>query len=391
MLGLSELAPRVFQSEIRAMSVLCDAAGGVNLAQGICDTAVPAIVAEGAAKAIRDGNNIYTRLEGISRLRRAVAGHVEQFGGRTVDPEREVLITSGATGAFHAATLALLNPGDEVIVFEPFYGYHLSTLRAIRAVPVVVALEMPGWRLDLEAVRAAVTEKTRAMVINTPANPSGKVFSRAELEGLAEIAREHDLFVITDEMYEHFVYGGVRHVSAAAIEKMAERTVVISGFSKTFSVTGWRVGFLLADPKWVASIGYFHDLLYVCAPAPLQHGVADGLERLERAFYEGLGREYETKRDLLLGALREAGLKPHVPEGAYYVLADAARIPGETGAEKARCLLKKTGVAAVAGSAFFRSTPGERGRGEDLLRFCFAKKDEDLLEACRRLREARFQ
>ena len=389
MLELSELAPRVFQSEIRAMSVLCDAAGGVNLAQGICDTAVPAIVAAGAARAIRDGNNIYTRLEGIDRLRRAIAAHVAQFSGRTVDPDRQLLVTSGATGAFHAATMALLNPGDEVIVFEPFYGYHLSTLQAVRAVPVIIRLELPDWRLDLDAVRSAVTARTRAMVINSPSNPSGKVFTRAELEALADIAREFDLFVITDEMYEHFVYGGARHLSAAAIDGMEERAVVISGFSKTFSVTGWRVGYLLADAKWIPSIGYFHDLLYVCAPAPLQHGVADGLEKLEPAFYKGLAREYETKRDLLLRALTEAGLTPHTPDGAYYILAYAASIPGETGAEKARSLLRQTGIAAVAGRAFFASVPDERNRGEDLLRFCFAKKDEDLERACQRLRGAR--
>jgi aminotransferase len=379
-LSLSELAPRVVQSEIRAMSVACDAVGGVNLAQGVCDTEVPEVVAEGAIAAIRAGLNIYTRLDGIARLRRAIAENVQRTLGIAVDPEREVLVTSGATGAFHAAAMALLNPGDEVLVFEPFYGYHVSTLKSLRVVPVLVALTAPDWGLDLEAVRAAITPRTRAVVVNTPANPCGKVFTRKELEGLAEIAREFELFCLTDEIYEHFVYGGARHLSPAAIPGMRERTILMSGFSKTFSVTGWRVGYLIADARWVGPIGYFHDLTYVCAPSPLQQGCADGMERLGAEFYAGLAREHEGKRTMIVDALRAAGMKPYVPDGAYYVLASAANLPGATAAEKARALLAKTGVASVAGSAFFRP-----GKGEDLLRFCFAKKDKDLVEACRRL------
>jgi aminotransferase len=381
-LALSELAPRVVQSEIRAMSVECDRMGGVNLAQGICDTEVPEVVAGGAIAAIRTGLNIYTRLDGIARLREAIAAKVQRTLGITVDPAREVLVTSGATGAFHAAAMALLNPGDEVLVFEPFYGYHVSTLKSLRVVPVMVALEAPDWQLDLDAVRAAITPSTRAMVVNTPANPCGKVFTRKELEGLAEIAEEFDLFCLTDEIYEHFVYGDAKHVSPAMIPGMRERTILMSGFSKTFSVTGWRVGYLIADARWLGSIGYFHDLTYVCAPAPLQQGCADGVERLGAEFYEGLAREHEGKRTMIVDALRAAGMTPYVPDGAYYVLASAGNLPGATAAEKARALLAKTAVASVAGSAFFRP-----GKGEDLLRFCFAKRDKDLVEACRRLRE----
>jgi aminotransferase len=381
-LGLSELAPRVMQSEIRAMTVECDRMGGVNLAQGVCDTEVPEVVAEGAIRAIRDGLNIYTRLDGIARLRAAIAAKAERTLGLAVDPEREVLVTNGATGAFYAAAMALLNPGDEVLLFEPFYGYHVNTLKSLRVMPVAVALEAPEWRLDLEAVRAAITPRTRAMLINTPSNPSGKVFTRTELEGLAEIAEEFDLFVFTDEIYEHFIYGGAKHVSPATIPGMRERTILMSGFSKTFSVTGWRVGYLIADAKWVGSIGYFHDLTYVCAPAPLQQGCADGVEKLGAEFYEGLAREHKEKRTMIVEALRAAGMMPQVPDGAYYVLASAGNLPGATAAEKARALLAKTGVASVAGSAFFRP-----GGGEDLLRFCFAKRDGDLAEACRRLRE----
>jgi aminotransferase len=383
-LGLSELAPRVVQSEIRAMTAECDRMGGVNLAQGVCDTEVPEVVAEGAIRAIKAGLNIYTRMDGIERLRRAIAAKVERTHGIVVDAEREVLVTNGVTGAFQAAAMALLNPGDEVLVFEPFYGYHLSTLRSMRVNTTPVALSAPEWGLDVAAVRAAITPRTRAMMINTPSNPAGKVFTRTELESLAAIAEEFDLFVFTDEIYEHFLYGGAKHVSPASLPGMRERTILMSGFSKTYSVTGWRVGYLIADARWVGSIGYFHDLTYVCAPAPLQQGCADGLEKLGDDFYEGLAREHEVKRTMIVDALRDAGMRPHVPDGAYYVLASAGGLPGKTAAEKARALLAKTGVASVAGSAFF--APGS-GRGEDLLRFCFAKKDGDLAEACRRLRE----
>ncbi|MCU1324590.1 MAG: aminotransferase class [Acidobacteriaceae bacterium] len=387
-LRLSELAPRVVQSEIRAMTAECDRMGGVNLAQGVCDTEVPAVVMEGAIRAMRDGHNIYTRMDGIHRLRRAISEKLALTHGLEADPEREVMVASGATGAFHAAAMALLNPGDEVLLFEPFYGYHVSTLRSMKVAAVAVPLERTDtgdetrWSLDLAAVRSAITPRTRAMVVNTPSNPAGKVFTRAELEGLGAIALEFDLFVFTDEIYEHFVYGGAEHVSPATLEGMRERTILMSGFSKTFSVTGWRVGYLVADAKWMGAIQYFHDLLYVCAPSPFQHGCADGVEQLGKTFYARLAVEHELKRGMLVDALRAAGMRPHVPDGAYYILASAGNLPGKTAAEKARALLAQTGVASVAGSAFF--APGS-GRGEDLLRFCFAKKDEDLMEACRRL------
>jgi aminotransferase len=380
-LTLSELAPRTLQSEIRAMTAECDRIGGINLAQGVCDTGVPQVVADGAAAAIRDGYNIYTRMDGIARLRHAISAQVERNRGLSYDPEREVIVTSGVTGAYHAAAMALLNPGDEVLLFEPMYGYHAVTLTSLRVKPVPVALTAPEWTLDLAAVRAAITPRTRAMLINTPANPTGKVFTRAEIEGLAAIAQEHDLFVLTDEIYEHFVYDGAKHFSPAELPGMRERTIVMSGYSKTYAITGWRIGYLVADAKWTAAINYFHDLTYVCAPAPLQHGVADGVEQLGNDYYRRLAADHDVKRQMMLSALRDAGMAPHVPDGAYYILAEAHNLPGKTAAEKARNLLAEIGVAAVAGSAFFR-----KGEGENLLRFCFSKKDAELAEACRRLR-----
>ncbi len=385
-LHLSAIAPRTVQSEIRAMTVLCDDMGGVNLAQGVCDTDPPEIVKAGAERAIRDGFNIYTRVDGIARLRRAIAGQVARTHGIDVDPDREVLITSGATGAFQSAIEAILNPGDEVILFEPFYGYHANMLRARQVVPVPVAMtaaSITEWRLDLDAVRAALTPRTRAMIVNSPSNPAGKVFTLAELEGLAAIAEERDLFIFTDEIYEHFIYGSARHLSPASLPRMRARTILISGFSKTFSVTGWRIGYLIADPRWVPSIGYFQDMTYVCAPSPLQHGVADGVEQLPPSFYTALATDHLAKRTMLVEALRDAGLTPHIPDGAYYILASTGSLNGRNAAERSRDLLARTGVASVSGAAFFRQGSPD---GEELLRFCFAKKDAELLDACARLR-----
>jgi aminotransferase len=365
------------------MTAECDRIGGINLAQGVCDTPVPAVVEEVAIQAIQAGHNIYTRLDGIARLRNAISAKQKRDYALAYDPESEVLVASGATGGFHAAAMALLNPGDEVLLFEPFYGYHVSTLESLRINPVLVALAAPDWALDTDALNAAITTRTRAVVLNTPSNPSGKVFSLAELQAIAKVCTDHDLFLITDEIYEYFVYDGARHISAATLPGMRERTIVISGFSKTFSVTGWRLGYVTANRKWMGAMSYFHDLTYVCAPSALQHGAAAGLEQLAPSFYAELAASHQDKRTRMLSALTDSGLTPTTtPAGAYYVLADATRLKGKTAADKARHLLAATGVAAVAGSAFFRS-----GRGEDLLRFCFAKKDEDLDEACARLRQ----
>ena len=381
-LRVSELAPGAVQSEIRAMSVACERIGGINLAQGVCDTPVPAPVEQEAIAAIRAGHNIYTRLDGIDRLRHAIAAKQQRDYGLAYDPETEVLVASGATAGLHAAAMALLNPGDEVILFEPFYGYHTATLNSMRVKPVLVPLTEPDFSLETSALRAAVTPRTRAILLNTPANPSGKVFTQAETEAVCQACLEHDLFLITDEIYEYFVYDGARHIAPATLPGMSERTIVISGFSKTFSITGWRLGYVTADARWMAAMAYFHDLTYVCAPSAFQHGAAAGLEQLPPSFYKEIASSHQSKRERIVSALRDAGLTPTVPQGAYYILADNSRLPGQTAAEKARNLLAQTGVASVAGSAFFRP-----GHGENLLRFCFAKKDEDLDDACARLRK----
>ncbi len=380
-LALSELAPGALQSEIRAMTTECARIGGINLAQGVCDTPVPDVVRDEAIAAINAGHNIYTRMDGIERLRVAISAKQKRDYGLRYDPENEVLVACGATAGLHAAAMALLNPGDEVILFEPFYGYHFNTLKSMRVNPVVVALAAPDWVVDPDALRAAITPKTKAILVNTPANPSGKIFNRAELEAVAQACREHDLFLFTDEIYEYFVFDGAEHICPATLEGMRERTIVMSGFSKTFSITGWRLGYATADAKWMGAMSYFHDLTYVCAPSAFQHGAAAGLEKLPPSFYKDVAASHQSKRDRIVAALRDAGMEPSVPAGAYYVLASANRLKGRNAAEKSRSLLAATGVASVAGSAFFRP-----GRGEDLLRFCFAKQDHELDEACERLR-----
>src|SRR5579862_2462407 len=380
-LRLSAISPGLVQSEIRAMTVECERMGGINLAQGVCDTGVPSPVMKAAIEAIEQGYNIYTRADGIAPLRTAIAGKLSRYNGLTAEPDSQILVTSGATGAFHAACTALFDPGDEVILFEPFYGYHLNTLRALRVNATAVPMPAPTWTIDFDALRSAVTPRTRGIVINSPSNPCGKVFSRAELQAVADLALQHDLFVLTDEIYEYFLYDGTKHISLATLPGMAERTITISGLSKTFSITGWRIGYLAADPRWMPAISYFHDLVYVCAPSPFQHACAAGLLQLDDSFYASLASEYQVKRDMLCSALADAGMAPSIPAGAYYVLADATSLPGATARDKARNLLRSTGVAAVAGTAFFAE-----GRGENLLRFCFAKRDEDLERACNALR-----
>jgi len=373
------------QSEIRAMTQACLDRKGLNMAQGVCDTPVPGAVLQGAAQALQEGYNLYTRFDGLPELRQAIATKLARYNGLHADPERQITVSAGATGAFHCACAALLDPGDEVILFEPYYQYHVSALRAVEAVPVIVTMHSPDWTYALDDVRQAITLKTKAIVVNSPGNPSGKVFTRHELEGLAGLARRHDLFIFTDEIYEYFLYDGRSHFSMAALPDMAERTITIGGYSKTYSVTGWRIGYSVAAEVWAQAIGAMNDLLYVCAPAPLQMGVARGINELPDSFYRGLARDYEKKRDRFCAALTKAGLTPSIPSGAYYVLADVSGLPGTTGKQRAMYVLEQTGVAGVPGEAFFSGPTGA-----DFLRFSYAKTDADIEEACRRLLHARW-
>ena len=367
-------------SEIRAMTAACARVGGVNMAQGVCDTPSPDPVIQAAKWAMEHGLNTYTRFDGLAELREALAVKLAGYNRIVADPDTEITVSAGATGSFHCACLALLNPGDEVILFEPAYAYHINAILAVEAVPRLVPLRAPDWAFSLADLEQMVTSRTTAIVVNTPGNPSGKVFTRVELERIAELADRHDLFVLTDEIYEYFLFDGRAHVSLASLPGMAERTITIGGYSKTFSITGWRIGYSVAHAQWAQLIGAMNDLLYVCAPAPLQYGVAVGIRDLDRSFYTGLVHDYQAKRDRFCHTLTAAGLPPSVPQGAYYVLADVSRLPVETGKARAMYLLDKTGVAGVPGEAFITSAEGHR-----FIRFCFAKTDADLDVACRRI------
>jgi aminotransferase len=383
-LGLSQRADRIAQAEIRVMTLECEKLGGINLAQGVCDTGVPAPVRSGAQLAIDEGINSYTRFDGLAELRQAIAVKLRDFNGIVADPETEITVSAGSTGAFYCACLALLDPGDEVILFEPYYGYHLNTIEAVGASASYVRMHPPDWRFELGDLERAINPRTKGIMINTPGNPSGKVFERAEIEAIGELARRHDLFIFTDEIYEYFVYDGRRHVSPASIPGLDDRTITISGVSKTYSITGWRVGYSVAKRRWAEIIGAMNDLIYVCAPAPLQSGVARGLNELPRSYYDDLLIQYSDKRERICRALKCAGLTPCVPQGAYYVLADVSRLPGASSKQKAMHLLRECGVASVPGEAFYHD-----GGGENLLRLCYAKDDAELNAACRRLQLVR--
>ncbi|HZH49911.1 MAG TPA: pyridoxal phosphate-dependent aminotransferase, partial [Nitrospira sp.] len=265
---LNERMRQLGHSEIRAMTQACEEAKGLNMAQGVCDTPAPAVVLKAAAQAMDQGKNLYSRFDGLPELRQALAIKLSRDNDIQADPETEITVSAGATGSFHAACLGLLNPGDEVILFEPYYQYHISALMAVEAIPVIVSMQAPDWTFSPEAVEQVVTQRTRAIIVNSPGNPSGKVFSREELDAVAQISMRHDLFVFTDEIYEYFLYDGRRHVSMASLPGMAERTITIGGYSKTFSITGWRIGYSVAAQQWAEVIGAMNDLLYVCAPTP---------------------------------------------------------------------------------------------------------------------------
>jgi len=306
---------------------------------------------------------------------------MKTFNKITADPETEVIVSAGSTGALYCAAMALLDEGDEVILFEPYYGYHVNTFLAVGVRLIYVTMHSPGWTFTPEDLEKAFTPRTKGIMICTPSNPCGKVFTETEIRWIADFAVKNDIFVFTDEIYEYFTYDNRIHISPGAIPELADRTITISGYSKTYSITGWRIGYSVARNKWADMIGYINDLIYVCAPAPLQIGVAAGIKELDTSYYHNLCDEYAVKRDLVCEALDNAGLSPDVPQGAYYILADVSRLPGQTSKEKAMYLLNKTGVASVPGEAFFHNN-----NGDNLVRFCYAKTNEELEEACWRIK-----
>lgn len=368
------------ESVIRGMTRLANEHGAVNLSQGFPDFPAPDVLKEAAARAIRDDDNQYAVTWGTKHLRESLAAKYSEWYGMAVNPVTQITVTCGATEATAAVLLATVDPGDEVIVMEPFYENYGPDAILCEGRPVFVPL-LPGEPLDLDRVAAAFSSKTRAIVINTPNNPSGRVLSRTELEGIAELCRRHDCLAVTDEIYEHIYYEG-KHIPLATLDGMADRTITISGASKTFSVTGWRIGTVVSPPAFSDAIRKVHDFLTVGAPAPLQEAVAVGLDTLGPEYYKQLAADYRVRRDLLCGGLKQAGFKLREPEGSYYVIADFTELSELPDTEFAKWLTIEHGVATVPGSSFC-SQP-EMGR--NWVRFAFCKKEETLRAAVKKLR-----
>jgi aminotransferase len=377
---VSRKAESFTESVIREMTRLAMAHDAVNLAQGFPDFACPPELKEAAKAAIDADLNQYAITWGARDFREAIAAKTTRFHpGWSVDPETDVTVTCGATEAMIAAMMAVLDPGDEVVVFEPFYENYGPDAVLSGAVPRYVTLHEPDWSIDPDELRAAFGPRTRGLVLNTPHNPTGKVFSRSELEMIAELCREHDVVVFTDDIYEHIVYAG-EHIPMATLPGMAERTIAINSLSKTYSVTGWRVGWAIAPPHLTSGIRKVHDFLTVGAAAPLQAAGTVAL-RMPDAYYGDLARAYRERRDALLPALDRAGLRPFVPDGAYYVMTDIGAVTDEDDVTFARRLTADPGVATVPGSSFY-SRP-ELGRTK--IRFAFPKRLETLEAAAERL------
>jgi aminotransferase len=380
MLRISAKAESFTESVIREMNRLAVDAGAVSLAQGFPDFACPPELKAAVTEAVNADHNQYAITFGAKPLRDAIAAKTARFHpGWTIDPDTEITVVNGATEGMIAAMLGLLDPGDEVIVFEPFYENYGPDAILTGATPRYVTLHEPDWRIDPDELRAAITPRTRAIVVNSPHNPTGKVFSRTELELIADLCREHDLIAFTDDIYQHLVYEG-EHIPLATLPGMAERTVSIDSMSKTYSVTGWRVGWVIASPELTVGVRRVHDFLTVGAAAPLQQAAVVGLT-MGDGYYDRLLADYRERRDVLVPALEAAGFRVDHPAGAYYAMTDIRDLTALDDVAFARRLIADPGVAAVPGSSFF-SRP-ELGRTK--LRFAFPKRLETLRAAAERL------
>jgi aminotransferase len=379
MIHTAERASTFQESVIREMTRVSNQHGAINLAQGFPDFPMPEPMKDAACAAIHGDINQYAITWGSPPLRLAIAEKYRRWYDMDVDPEREITVCCGATEAMASVFLALVDPGDEVIVFEPYYENYGPDAILAGAKPVFVPLEGLDWQLDPDKLRAAFTDRTRAIVVNTPHNPTGRVFTREEIGLIAELCIKHDVIAITDEIYEHIRYAGGHHV-LATWPGMRERTVTISGLSKTFSCTGWRLGYAIAPAEMSSPIRKIHDFLTVGAPAPLQAAGAIGMA-FGAEYYNEMALEYRERRDMMVSALDEAGFKFSSPEGAYYILADFTGISDLRGVEFAMWLAKEIGVATVPGTSFYR----EPRLGEHVTRFAFCKKKETLERAAERL------
>ena len=378
----SDRTSKFTESVIREMTRICLKHQGVNLAQGFPDFPAPAEIKEAAILAIQKEFNQYAITWGSPNLRQAIAEKFAWYNGVAIDPEKEVTVCCGSTEAMISSLMAIVNPGEEVIVFEPFYENYGPDTILCGATPRFITLHEPDWHFDERELAQTFNNKTKAIIINTPNNPTGKVFSLEELKFIADLCLKWNVVAVTDEIYEHILYDGTKHISMASLPGMRDQTITINSISKTYSLTGWRVGWAIASPNLTASIRKVHDFLTVGAPHPLQEGAAMAL-RMDRSYYKTLAEEYLERRDYLAKALDESGFKVYLPHGAYYIMTDVSRFGFSDDVTFARYLVEKAGVATVPGSSFY-SHPS---LGKTKVRFCFPKKRETLQAAVERLKK----
>ncbi|WP_313949892.1 aminotransferase class I/II-fold pyridoxal phosphate-dependent enzyme [Nostoc sp. FACHB-190] len=377
---ISAKAQQFTESVIREMTRLAVQYGAVNLAQGFPDFSCPLELKQAAYQAIEADVNQYAITWGDKAFREAITSKVRWYLGLEINPETQITVTCGSTEAMAAVMLATIDPGDEVIVFEPYYENYGPDAILAGATPRYITLHPPDWRFDETQLRQAFNNKTKAIIINTPHNPTGKVFTREELTIIAELCQKWDVLAFTDEIYEHILYDGNQHIALATLPGMEERTITINGLSKTYSVTGWRVGYIVTTPALTGAIRKVHDFLTVGAPAPLQRAGVAAMQ-LPPSYYEELAKLYHQKRDNLLSILDQAGIPYFVPQGAYYIFAEIAKFGYKTDIEFTNYLIKEIGVAVVPGSSFF----SQPEKGNSFIRFCFSKKTDTLQSAGERL------
>ncbi|MFB6231726.1 MAG: pyridoxal phosphate-dependent aminotransferase [Salinibacter sp.] len=386
---VADRAAALEQSDIRSVTRRVEEVGGINLGQGVCDLPTPQPIRDRAHRAIRNDESIYSHYAGIEPLRRAILEKERTYNDLPATSPEEVVVGVGSTGAFVAAAFTLLEAGDDVILFEPFYGYHRNILELTGATIHYVPLGGPESTFDPAVVEEAVGPATKAVVVNTPANPSGKVWSRGELNALLDLMKRHDLVALTDEIYEYMLYDDHDHVSLASLPGAYERTITLSGFSKAYNVTGWRLGYGVAPPPIAEKMGLMNDLLYICAPRPLQHAALAAFEDLDEGYVSQLQADYATRRTLMCETLEEIGFDVPWPDGAYYVLAsfeDLAAVRAGFADDAAACttLIEEAKIGSVTGRSFYED-PAD---GRYQLRFCFAKEIPVLEQACEQLRAA---
>ncbi|WP_069311897.1 pyridoxal phosphate-dependent aminotransferase [Piscirickettsia litoralis] len=368
------------QSPIRSATTRCNELNGINLGQGVCDLPVQKAIKDAASAAIYNNQNLYSDNRGVSELRQALRHKIANFNLIDVNPDNELLITHGATGGYVSALKTLCDPGDEIILFEPFYGYHRNIAETLGITVKTVSINLNDYAFSIDELKQQISPKTKAIIICTPNNPTGKVFTKDELNTIGQLAIEQDLYVITDEMYEYFTYPGFKHVSFASLdERYWQRTITLSGFSKVFNITGWRLGYAYGPEELIVRMSQIQDLFYVCPVTPLQHAVAEAL-KLPESYYHELQDTFLHKRDLMVTTLRNIGFDVPNPQGAYYLLVDAKNGPLGQIDNLASTLLEESKVATVPGSAFYL----DQNKGHSQLRFCFAQGEDKINQAIKK-------